>query len=578
MTKRAPQKASTKAISSLEKLYISQFNKAQYCFDLRDSKSHTKVRKQSPRHISIDHFEKYQAYFALSEYKSRQGHMLSYEHHTLALPVGAYAVFEQYTTDTDLGELYLHHSKGYSVQYTELNSSDVSTYVSEYFELNIQLNARFKVTYRARLMRGQCPLEQRELWCVVEDQVSYIEPQLKLQLAQEKHSRIYWLSTPPQLGSLQYIPLSSRYWMGEYYYKRLYRLPCYNELPGFEYEAKLSPTHLAIDESLLPYSVIERYQTESVRWYLPKGKGRVGFREGRASLVKKGKKVLIDGILKRSEEKSQGLSMWQMTQDLQGRSMSVDTIKLAGSTSQSTELSIDQKQAQDLLQMRRVKRQLYLLHPQSHRVYALCLDDCRAPKRLPFHQIELEYNGKLCLDLDLLNRSDWLSFAPQFKAAQDLAESFPKAALRCLERAQLFLAQNQTQASDTEIEKLRVISEQLQVQLSQESSGRTTNSETDLYVNQETIALIEAEVIAEMKQVLDSLVQLQSCYTSVQTKRAWLKGTHSSSPKESNRKSKPKKSKDKKKDKTKLDTKKIDTKKSKQSSKKKTKKVNKKAQ
>ena len=190
--------------------------------------------------------------------------------------------------------------------------------------------------------------------------------------------------------------------------------------------------------------------------------------------------------------------------------------------------------------MRRVKRQLYLLHPQSYRVYALCLDDCRAPKRLPFHQIELEYNGKLCLDLDLLNRSDWLSFSTQFKAAQDLAESFPKAALRCLERAQLFLNQNQTQASDTEMEKLEVLLEQLQAQLSQEPSDHTTNSETDLHVNQETNALIEAEVIAEMKQVLDSLVQLQSCYTSVQTKRAWLKGTNLASPKES-RKSKSKK-------------------------------------
>ena len=64
-----------------------------------------------------------------------------------------------------------------------------------------------------------------------------------------------------------------------------------------------------------------------MRWYLPKGKGRVGFREGRASLVKKGKKVLIDGILKRSEEKSQGLSMWQMTQDLQGHSESLKQLK-----------------------------------------------------------------------------------------------------------------------------------------------------------------------------------------------------------------------------------------------------------
>ena len=398
MTKRAPQISSKKAPSSLEKLYISQFTKAQYCFDLRESKSKTQTKADySPRQMSVDQFEPYQAYFALSEYQSRQGQMQSFEHSHLALPVGAYALFEQYDPMHDLGELYLHNAEGQVIQYAELTQKDVNTFISDYFELTCELSPRFQVNYQARLMRGLCPVEKRELWCVVEDQVSYLEPNLGLTLAQESHSRIHWLSSPPLLGDLKSIPLSSRYWMGEYHYKRLYRLPCNNELPGYEYEAKLSPNSLEIDESLLPYAVIERYQTESVRWYLPKGKGRVGFREGRASLVKKGKKTLIDGIMKRQEEKTQGLSMWTMDQELESGPQTTD----------------------QLLQMRRVKRQLYLLHPKSHRVYALCLDDCRASKRLPFHQIELEYNGKLCLDPTELLTEQWLSFEQQLKPAEE---------------------------------------------------------------------------------------------------------------------------------------------------------------
>ena len=566
MTERTPQTPLNETLSSLEKLYIAQFNKAQYCFDSRPPSTQSGIHDQSPRQISIDHFESYQEYFGLSEYQSRQGRMLSYEHITLALPVGAYAVFEQYTPHIDNGELYLHTPGGHITQYAEVSSSDLSTYISEYFELTNQLNERLKVTYRARLMQGRCPLEKRDLWCVIEDQVNYIEPRLELKLAQEMHSRIYWLSKPPQLGGLRHIPLSSRYWMGEYYHKRLYRLPCSNELPGFEYEAKLSPKSLSIDESLLPYPVIERYQTESVRWYLPKGKGRVGFREGRASLVKKGKKTLIDGIMKRREEKTQGLSMWQLTQDLYGQSEIKDKSTFTDlitppkhieprpnpQNHSDSESLLDPKKdlnhRENLLQMRRVKRQLYLMHPKSHRVYALCLDDCRAPKRLPFHQIELEYNGKLCLDLDLLNSHEWLSFHQQLKAAQALADSVPKAASRCLERARLFLSQDQTLSSEDDVKKLADLSGLIQENLSQSLIDTAVSAAP----NQELAPDLEAEIIEEMKQVLESLIQQQSCQSSVQTKRSWLKGLGASSPKDKTNKSKKKKKrKDRNKDKSK---------------------------
>ena len=565
MIEHTPQTTSNKTLSSLEKLYISQFSKAQYCFDSRDPGTQSGIDHQSPRQISIDDFESYKEYFDLSVYQSRQGQMLSYEHIALALPVGAYAIFEQYTSDVDSGELYLHTSNGHVTQYAEVSSSDLSTYISEYFELTDQLNERLKVTYRARLMHGRCPLEKRDIWCVIEDQVNYIEPRLELKLAQEMHSRIYWLSKPPQLGALQHIPLSSRYWMSEYYHKRLYRLPCSNELPGFEYEAKLSPKSLSIDESLLPYPVIERYQTESVRWYLPKGKGRVGFREGRASLVKKGKKTLIDGIMKRREEKTQGLSMWQLTQDLYSQSETKDKSNFTDPSatpkhiepqpkpknhSDSESLLVseqDLNHREDLLQMRRVKRQLYLMHPKSQRVYALCLDDCRAPKRLPFHQIELEYNGKLCLNLDLLNSHEWLSFHQQLKAAQALADSVPKAASRCLERARLFLTQDQTLSSEDDVKKLADLSVQIQEKLMQSQIDTSALTAP----NQDIAPDLEAEIIAEMKQVLESLIQQQSCQPSVQTKRSWLKGLGTSFPKDKTKKTKKSKKKKKRKDKNK---------------------------
>ena len=339
----------------------------------------------------------------------------------------------------------------------------------------------------------------REARLRVDAETSYYDVETGLLLAYETEVRARALEGVNQAGLTHqlthrpHLPSVSAYWMSEYHYKRLRRLPTHQDLTGYEYEAKLSVDHLDLDE--LPgelserYEIIERYQTESVRWYIRNAKlsgigkvkkGRVGFRGPRASLVSKGKKQKLEGgILKRSEEKSQGLNTWELSQV-----------------------------ARDAKEMRRIKRQLYIRSHQTKRVYALCLDYCyvEASTRAPLLQVELEYNGQL-----LLESGDWaLTFERQLELAERFLTSSPKVAQRSLERASWL--------------QPPTLSEELQARLEQVQTSLESAMAEQGVEESEGPPEVEAEVLSEMRELLRSLRRGYGFKETSKTKREWLRG------------------------------------------------------
>ncbi|MEE2643416.1 MAG: hypothetical protein VYD19_00660 [Myxococcota bacterium] len=324
--------------------------------------------------------------------------------------------------------------------------------------------------------------ERLEAWLHVDAEVDYYDAATGLHLATEGEVRARALEGPQRLtlqgliGAIPHLPAVSLYWMAEYHYKRLMRLPTVQDLPGYEYE------------------IIERYQTESVRWYVRKvelegigriKKGRIGFRGPRASLVRKGAKEMLEGgILKRSEEKSQGLNTWALS-------------SVAGQASE----------------MRRIKRQLYIRARESSRVYALCLDYCyvEGVTSTPLLQVELEYNGQL-----LLPPSEWhLTLSCQLMLAERFSTTAPKAALRALERAEWLIKRDG--ADEAQHALYTKCQSKIAAQLETEDADHEA-------VSCDSIQL-EGEVLAEMRSLLKGLGDVYGFKESSQTKRAWLRKT-----------------------------------------------------
>jgi hypothetical protein len=340
-------------------------------------------------------------------------------------------------------------------------------------------------------------LGEREGQVVIERDVEYLHPEVGVVLAKEAEVRLEVRegeapkALREALSALPHLPVVTKYWMAEYHYKRLLRWPTHNDLPGYEYEAKLSVNHLDVYD--LPkelegrFQVIERYQTESVRWYfesldLPDvghlEKGRVGFRGSRASLVSKGKKQkLAGGVLKRTEEKSQGLDTWRLS--------ALEPLAL---------------------EMRRIKRQIYVLNRHNRRVYAICLDHCEAETRQdPFIQLEIEYNGLL-----QIKPEEWgLSFEAQWRLARALEQRAPRAALRCCERAALFLPAVSAPEEGVS-EALTALTQRLRV----EALTPLVSGEVD--------PTVEAQVVSEMNELSAALQRAYGFTPSEQTKRQWL--------------------------------------------------------
>ena len=147
-------------------------------------------------------------------------------------------------------------------------------------------------------------------------------------------------------------------------------------------------------------------------------------------------------------------------------------------------------------------------------MYALCLDDCRAVGRFPFQQIEIEYNGKLCLPIDQLIDSGWLSFQTQFLAAKRLSKTQSKAAARCAERALLLAPQTDPPPPDKQQSEMNQVLEATQ----------SLDSHQSPHISKHTFKQIEREILDEMRIILEHLINHEGCEMSVKTKRSWLKG------------------------------------------------------
>ncbi len=161
------------------------------------------------------------------------------------------------------------------------------------------------------------------------------------------------------IESLDTAPCTAKKWMGFHYLKSCYELPRRDELAGYEYELKLDVESLLFDLGLLPFPVLEVHQSDSLRRYYQDY--RACLRGDSAHLVEKGPVVSIGGVLKREEVKRRGLSAWELPEAH--------------------------------MVMRRYKREVSILNPDTGRVYTLSLHHCDAGET--FQQVEIEYDGRL---------------------------------------------------------------------------------------------------------------------------------------------------------------------------------------
>jgi hypothetical protein len=169
------------------------------------------------------------------------------------------------------------------------------------------------------------------------------------------------------LTMLPRLPHSTKRWMGYFRMRKLVKPKRVNELPGYEYEVKLDLRGAApeIDASCLPMPVHRVYQTESTRYYYEGHRVQFrAFRTERATLVRKGEVEMVDGVPRRSEEKQRGLSPWELQRPRYA--------------------------------LRRIKKTYLLLHPETERMYNLCLEVCRTDGD-EMTQIEIEYRGRVSM-------------------------------------------------------------------------------------------------------------------------------------------------------------------------------------
>lgn len=170
-----------------------------------------------------------------------------------------------------------------------------------------------------------------------------------------------------QLSGLSALPYSTKCMMGYSALEQAFRIPKYNELPGYEFEAKLEADHLDIDHGGLPFPVLEVVQSDSIRMYF-KGH-RVNTRAGTARTIIKGTvKELPGKVLKRTEAKVPDVDPWEV--------------------------------GAPRMEMRRYKRKVNVLNPDSMRVYTVSLHLCESsvtPRDADASllQVEIEYEGTM---------------------------------------------------------------------------------------------------------------------------------------------------------------------------------------
>ena len=161
------------------------------------------------------------------------------------------------------------------------------------------------------------------------------------------------------VNSLPIAPFTTKKWMGYHFFKQCYEFPRYDELPGFEYELKLSVDRIEIDLGRIPFPVLEVHQSDSLRGYYESF--RACIRGDRAHAVEKGPVTEVRGVLKRPERKTFGLVPWELPSPM--------------------------------MLMRRYKREVNVFNPDTLRVYTLSIHHCDAGRTM--QQLEIEYDGVL---------------------------------------------------------------------------------------------------------------------------------------------------------------------------------------
>jgi len=174
-----------------------------------------------------------------------------------------------------------------------------------------------------------------------------------------------------RLSDLPALPYSTKCMMGYSALEQAFRIPKYNELPGYEFEAKLAADHLDIDHGGLPFPVLEVVQSDSIRMYF-KGH-RVNVRAGTARTIIKGAVEELPGrVLKRTEAKVPDVDPWEV--------------------------------GLPRMEMRRYKRKVNVLNPASMRVYTISLHLCESSvtprdSDASLMQVEIEYEGTMPADM-----------------------------------------------------------------------------------------------------------------------------------------------------------------------------------
>ena len=264
--------------------------------------------------------------------------------------------------------------------------------------------------------------------------------------------------------SLPKLPQNNIRLMGFCMLKKLIDPPVYEELMGFEYDMKFKLSGPEFDFKCLPFPFLDMRISGSLRRYYDGY--RAGLRDGTAIIVRKGEKEDIRGVIRRTEVKERGVEAWRLDE---------------------TDL-----------EMRRYKREVRFINPDSHRLYSISLHQCIAPEEM--YQLEVGYDGTLVPSTLPLIKDFWQTGKVNFLIdLADLLEEakYPVLASDCYKRASEL--SGQVDAGDNRDRIDRKIEE-----------GTWTQE-------------AENEIIEDLLRIRSILLETNKVSPTKKTKRKWLK-------------------------------------------------------
>jgi hypothetical protein len=202
--------------------------------------------------------------------------------------------------------------------------------------------------------------------------------------------------------SLPKLPQNNIRLMGFCMLKKLIDPPVYEELMGFEYDMKFKLSGPEFDFECLPFPFLDMRISGSLRRYYDGY--RAGLRDGTAIIVRKGKKEDVRGVIRRTEVKERGIEAWRLDE---------------------TDL-----------EMRRYKREVRFINPDSHRLYSISLHQCISTEEM--YQLEVGYDGTLVPSTLPLIKDFWQTgkVKPLIELADLLEQAkYPALASDCYKRA-----------------------------------------------------------------------------------------------------------------------------------------------